>query len=79
MISSWKERLKEQLETVDMFSLEKRRPWGDMVVIFKYLKGFHMLSARVISEHKTKDENFKLQGTSFQLNIKKLFLTIRTL
>ena len=58
---SYEERLRE----LGLFSLEKRRPWGDLIVAFQYLKGAYeqggeQLLMRVDSD-RTREKSFKLR------------------
>uniref|UniRef100_A0A803SSL5 Reverse transcriptase domain-containing protein n=1 Tax=Anolis carolinensis TaxID=28377 RepID=A0A803SSL5_ANOCA len=71
------ERLKEQ----GMFSLQKRRLRGDMIAMYKYVRGSHreegasLFSAAL--QTRTRNNSFKLQERRFHLNIRKNFLTVR--
>ena len=63
-----------------MFSLGKRQR-GDMITLFKYLKGCHTEEGKdlfsIIPECRTCNNGLKLQEARFWLNIKKNFLTVR--
>ena len=60
-----------------MFSLKKRRLWGDLRVVFQYVKGIHKkdgdrLFSWVFCDRK-REKGFKLKEGSFRLDIKKVF------
>uniref|UniRef100_A0A670KF32 Reverse transcriptase domain-containing protein n=1 Tax=Podarcis muralis TaxID=64176 RepID=A0A670KF32_PODMU len=71
----------ERLRELGMFSLEKRRLRGDMIAMFKYIKGCHVEEGeRLFSaapEKRTRSNGSKLQERRFHLNIRKNFLTVR--
>ncbi|XP_077772840.1 uncharacterized protein LOC114582471 [Podarcis muralis] len=71
----------EQLRELGMFSLEKRRLRGDMIAMFKYIKGCHIEEGeRLFSaapEKRTWSNGSKLQERRFHLNMRKNFLTVR--
>ena len=62
-------------------SLEKRRLWGDMIALFKYLKGCHTEEGQdffsILPEGRIRNNGLKLQEASFHLDIRKTFLTVR--
>jgi len=74
---SYKEKLRES----GLFSLEKRRLQGDLIVAFQYLKGAYKKDGdRLFSKaccEKTRGNGFKLKEDRFRLDIRKKFFTMR--
>ena len=64
-----------------MLSMEKRRLTGDMIALFKYLKGCHIQEGQdlfsILPECRTRNNGLKLQEARFHLDIRKNFLTVR--
>uniref|UniRef100_A0A803SME4 Reverse transcriptase domain-containing protein n=1 Tax=Anolis carolinensis TaxID=28377 RepID=A0A803SME4_ANOCA len=82
MIKGLENKSYEQwLKELGMFSLQKRRLRGDMIAMYKYVRGSHreerasLFSAALLT--RTRNNGFKLQERRFHLNIRKNFLTVR--
>ena len=63
----------DKLKELGLFSLEKRKPWGDLIVVFQYSKGANkhernQLFTRVDSD-RTKEYGFKLKEGRVRLDI----------
>ncbi|KAK4818200.1 hypothetical protein QYF61_008584, partial [Mycteria americana] len=67
----------DRLRQLGVFSLEKRRLWGDLIVAYQaYRKEGEGLFTRACSD-RTRGNSFKLKESKFRLDIRKKFFTVR--
>ncbi|PKU34571.1 hypothetical protein llap_15127 [Limosa lapponica baueri] len=75
--------LYNRLRELGLFSLEKRRLWGDLIAAFQYLKGSYKKDGDKLFNraccNRTRGNGFKLKEGRFRLGIRKKFLTMRVL
>ncbi|KAK4815907.1 LOW QUALITY PROTEIN: hypothetical protein QYF61_010147 [Mycteria americana] len=71
----------QRLRELELFSLEERRLWGDLIVAFQHIKGVskkdgERLFTRACSD-RTRGNSFKLKEGRFRLDIREKFFTMR--
>lgn len=78
-----KESYEERLRILNLFSLQKRRIRGDLIEVFKYLKGINKVNyARLLrpsSVSRTRGHKWKLFKGKFSTNIRKYFFSQRVI
>lgn len=68
------------MRELGLFTLEKRRLWGQLVAVFQYLKGgYKKEGGRIVSRvccARTRGNDFKLKEGRFRLNTKEKFFLL---
>jgi len=74
-------RCEERMSKLELLSLEKRRLWEDLIVVFQYLKeAYKKYGDKPFSRaccDRTRGNGFKLKEDRFGLDIRKNFFTVR--
>ena len=71
---SYKDRLRE----LSLFSLEKRRLQGGIIMTFQHLRGYHKQEINQLFkqvDNRTRGDSFKLKEGRFRLDVRKEFFT----
>lgn len=72
--------MKTKLKDLGLFILEKRL-WGDLIVVFQYLKGIQNKEGERLfiwaDNDRTRGNSFKLKDGMFRLATRKKFFTVR--
>jgi len=72
---------KNRLREFGLFSLEKKRFWGNLIAGFQYPKGAYRKTGerlfRKASSDRTRGNGFKLKEGRFRLDIRKKFPTVK--
>uniref|UniRef100_A0A8C5PPB0 Reverse transcriptase domain-containing protein n=1 Tax=Leptobrachium leishanense TaxID=445787 RepID=A0A8C5PPB0_9ANUR len=73
----------ERLTSLNLFSLEKRRLRGDLITLYKYIRGHYQpLSDNLFINrtiHRTRGHPFRLEERKFSLKHRKGYFTVRTI
>ncbi|PKU37230.1 hypothetical protein llap_12465 [Limosa lapponica baueri] len=69
----------DRLRELGLFSLERRRLWGDLIAAFQYLKGAYRRAGEGLFVRKSGDRTrgFKLEEGRFRLDTRKKFFAVR--
>ncbi|KAK4825801.1 hypothetical protein QYF61_002406 [Mycteria americana] len=71
----------DRLRELGLFSLEKRRLWGDLLAAFQYLKGAYEKAGEGLftreCNDRTRGNGFKMKEGRLRLDIRKKFFTMR--